>query len=247
MLESELAQRCKSFVADKGLDTDELRKIFYRYEVTTAIDVRRMWQEQAIDGIRYPTRSLHEGCVDTMINDEVGTLNCKCPQSGKVRQMSYYWLESKRGTQKFHCPVSGTGEECHRLGGVRQDAKRRIVRIKINEEIAPLRRCQSTPVDGRGITKDAVHWSASMPGSVATFSWSITICEDLKPSDPGCPESVGDAGDGLYVDPRGSPAANQIADSATGSLRAAKQSTRQCLAAGSWRGLNSQKRSHQRD
>ena len=54
--------------------------------------------------------------------------------------MSYYGLERKRGTQKFHCAVSGTGEgcagqeECHRLGGVRQDAKRRIVRIKINED-----------------------------------------------------------------------------------------------------------------
>ena len=54
--------------------------------------------------------------------------------------MWYYGLERKRATQKFHCPVSGTGEgcagreECHRLGGVRQDAKRRIVRIKINED-----------------------------------------------------------------------------------------------------------------
>ena len=75
-----------------------------------------------------------------MIHDEVGTLYCKCPETGKVRQMSYYGLERKRGTQKFHCPVSDTGEvcagreECHRLGGVRQDAKRRIVRIKINED-----------------------------------------------------------------------------------------------------------------
>ena len=137
MLENELAERCKSFVADKGLDADELRKIFYRHGVTTAIDVRRMWQEEAVDGLRYPTRSLNEDRVDTMIHDEVGTLYCKCPETGKVRQMSYYGLERKRGTQKFHCPVSDTGEvcagreECHRLGGVRQDAKRRIVRIKI--------------------------------------------------------------------------------------------------------------------
>ena len=54
--------------------------------------------------------------------------------------MWYYGLERKRATQKFHCPVSGTGEvckefeECHRLGGTRQDAKWRIVRIKINED-----------------------------------------------------------------------------------------------------------------
>ena len=74
MLESELGERCKSFVADKGLDTDALRKIFYRYGVTTAIDVRRMWQEEAVDGLRYPTRSLNEGRFDTMIHDEVSTL-----------------------------------------------------------------------------------------------------------------------------------------------------------------------------
>ena len=140
MLESELGERCKSFVADKCLDTDELRKIFYRHGVTTAIDVRRMWQEAAVEeGFRHPTRSLVEGRIDTMFHDEVGTLYCKCPKSGKVRQMSYYGLERKRGTQKFHCPVSGIDEvcagreQCHRLGGVRQDAKRRIVRIKINE------------------------------------------------------------------------------------------------------------------
>ena len=54
--------------------------------------------------------------------------------------MWYYGLERKRATQKFHCPVSGTGEvckgreECHRLGGTGQDAKRRNVRIKINED-----------------------------------------------------------------------------------------------------------------
>ena len=29
---------------------------------------------------------------------------------------------------------------------------------------APLRRCQSTPIDGSGITKDAVHWTHQCPG-----------------------------------------------------------------------------------
>ena len=92
--------------------------------------------------------------------------------------MSYYGLESKPGTQKFHCPVSGTGEvcagreECHRLGGVRQDAKRRIVRIRINEEklrtFAALPK--STPIDASGCTTEAVHWSASMPGGRSRLS-----------------------------------------------------------------------------
>ena len=52
---------------------------------------------------------------------------------------------------------------------------------------APLRRCRGTPIDGSGCTSNAVHWSASMPGSVATFSWSDTICEDLKPCRCGVP------------------------------------------------------------
>ena len=193
MLESELAQRCKSFVTDKGLDTDALRKIFYRLGVTTAIDVRRMWQEEAVDGLRHPTRSLYEGRVDAMFHDE-GKLYFKCPKIGKVRQMSYYGLESKRATQKFHCPMSGSGEscagreECHRLGGVRQDAKRRIVRIKINEDkLRTFTALPSTPIDGSGCTRNAMHWSASTPGSVATFSWSATICEGLKPCRCGLP------------------------------------------------------------
>ena len=41
---------------------------------------------------------------------------------------------------------------------------------------APLRRCRDTPIDGSGCTG-----GASMPGSVATFSWNATICEGLKP------------------------------------------------------------------
>ena len=77
MLESELAERWRSFVADKGLDTDELRKILYRHGVTTVIDVRRMWQEEAVEGIRHPTRSLYEGRVDTVFHDEVGTVGSK--------------------------------------------------------------------------------------------------------------------------------------------------------------------------
>ena len=66
-------------------------------------------------------------------------------------------------------------------------------------------------------------------------------------TDVGCPESVGDAGDGLYVDLPGSAAAHEIADTATGSLTAVKQSTQQCLAAGSCAAWILQNRSHQHD
>ena len=74
MLESELAERRRSFVADKDFDTDVLRKILYRHGVTTAIDVRRMWREVAVEGLRHPTRPLYEDHVDTMFHDEVSKL-----------------------------------------------------------------------------------------------------------------------------------------------------------------------------
>ena len=192
MLESELAERCRSFVADKGLDTDALRKILYRGGVTTAINVRRMWREVAVEGFRHPTRSLYEHRVDTMFHDEVGKQYCKCPQTGKVRQMSYYGLERKRGTQKCHCPALVRG-----VPGVRS-AIDSVALAKIQNgaayasrltrtSFAPLRRCRGTPIDGNGCTRNAVHWSVSLAGSVTTFSWSSTICEDLKPCRYGLP------------------------------------------------------------
>ena len=156
--------------------------------VTTAINVRRMWREVAVEGFRHPTRSLYEHRVDTMFHDEVDKQYCKCPQTGKVRQMSYYGLERKRGTQKCHCPVSGIGEgcagreECHRLGGVSQDPKRRSVRIKINED--KLRTFAALPRHTyrwkRHVQEDAVHWSVSLLGSVTTFSWSSHYMRGLE-------------------------------------------------------------------
>ena len=106
MLESELGERCKSFVADKCLDTDELRKIFYRHGVTTAMDVRRMWQEAAVEeGFRHPTRSLVEGRIDTMFHDEVGTLYCKWPE---IRQSSAD-VVLRSGEKMRHTEVSLSG------------------------------------------------------------------------------------------------------------------------------------------
>ena len=185
MLENELAERCKSFVADKGLDADELRKIFYRHGVTTAIDVRRMWQEEAVDGLRYPTRSLNEDRVDTMRWARC-TANARKPaRFGRCRITD--WRENAaRRSFTVRCP---TPVRC--VPGVRSAIGSAVFAKMQNgasyasrstrTSFAPLRRCRGTPIDGSGITKDAVHWSVSMPGSVATFSWNATICEGLKP------------------------------------------------------------------
>ena len=94
--------------------TDVLRKILYRLGGAPAIEVRHKWQEEAVDGLSYPTRSLNEGRVDTMFHDEVGKMYCKCPQTGKVRQMSFYGLERKRAKQKFTVRCRKPAEGLHR-------------------------------------------------------------------------------------------------------------------------------------
>ena len=141
MLESELGERCKSFVADKGLDTDELRKIFYRHGVTTAIDVRRMWQEAAVEeGFRHPTRSRWLRVVLTRcftMKWARCTANARNPAKFGRCRITVWKENAAHRSFTVRCPalmrcVPGR-EQCHRLGGVRQDAKRRIVRIKINE------------------------------------------------------------------------------------------------------------------
>ncbi len=80
----------------------------------------------------------------------------------------------------------------------------------------------------------AAHLSKETAAQQTQYTGAPLYARTLDHADAGCPVSVGDAGDGLYVGPRGwSAVAHEIADSATGSLTAVKQTTRQCLTAGS--------------
>ena len=80
--------------------------------MTTAIDVRRMWREVAVEGLRHPTRSLYEDHVDTMFNDEVGKLYCKSPKSGKARwrmprcKTAHRTNPDQRGQASHYCGVA---------------------------------------------------------------------------------------------------------------------------------------------
>ncbi len=108
-LDSPLLARCDSFVAGRGLDNDVLRAKLYRKGILPVIDTRNLWQEKNLDPdqLQVPTRSLDDSLCDSILRTECGDLHCKCPQSGKIRPMSYQGRESQRGTLKWACPASG--------------------------------------------------------------------------------------------------------------------------------------------
>ncbi len=107
-LDSPLFARCDGFVADRGLDNDMLRAKQYRKGVLPVIDTRNLWQEKNLepDQLQVPSRSLDDSVCDGIVRTECGDLYCKCPQSGKIRPMSYQGRESQRGTLKWACPAT---------------------------------------------------------------------------------------------------------------------------------------------
>lgn len=141
-IDSQWGKRCESFVADRGLDNDKLRRKCHENGILAVIDTRSLWQAENPDPdqLRAPTRSLDADVYDTMLRTECGDLYCRCPKSGKIRPMNYQGYESKRGTLKWVCPASVydltcTGrEECHRLGKVRAGARSRVVRTRVDAD-----------------------------------------------------------------------------------------------------------------
>ena len=130
-LDSELSTRCKSFVADRGLDSNPLRKRLFEAEVLAVIANRNLWQDKNLDPdqLRVATRCLDENTIDTMLRTEHGDLYCRCPQSREIRPMHYQGYEKKRGTLKWACPAAVYDlqcqgqDECYRQGNVRAGAR----------------------------------------------------------------------------------------------------------------------------
>ncbi len=106
-VDSDLGRRCETFVADRGLDNDKIRKQLHEQGILALIDTRNLWQEDNLnpDQLKVPTRSLEADVYDTMLRTECGDLYCRCPESGRIRLMHYQGYEQKRGTLK--CGVSG--------------------------------------------------------------------------------------------------------------------------------------------
>ena len=142
---SPAGERCVDFVADRGLDDDQLRRQLHECGVTPLIEARRMWRDQPVGEFKQPTRALFEDRVDTIVYTEFGSVHCVCPQSGEVRRMIYAGFENDRQTLKYRCPAVEYGlhcagrRDCHRMGGLSPKAKQRVVRIKVDDGKHPMR------------------------------------------------------------------------------------------------------------
>ena len=141
--ESPWSGRTESFVADRGLDSDRLRKRLYDKGIVPVIQSRKLWQDDNLhpDQLNVPTRPFQDiAGVDTLLRTEEGVLYCQCPATRTIRQLNYQGRETRRNTLKragpaavydLHCEGR---EQCYRMGQVKAGARTRIVRQKINPD-----------------------------------------------------------------------------------------------------------------
>ena len=83
-----------------------------------------------------PTTPLDADVYDAMLRTECGDLNCRCPESGRIRPMHFQGYE--KSTLKRVCPDIAFEFDCqgrserYRLGEVTASAKSRVVRTKVD-------------------------------------------------------------------------------------------------------------------
>ena len=139
----ELAQRCKDFSADRGLDSAETKALLWDdYGVRPLIDTRELWREEknlpGYDPSKPITRPLDPARADTIVHTEKGSLHCICPATGEQRDLAFQGFEADRNTLKYRCPAAAYGldcqgqTQCHRAGGVQPGDYGRVVRIKLD-------------------------------------------------------------------------------------------------------------------
>ena len=136
---SQWSRRCESFVADRGLDSNRLKKRLFEADILSVIANRNLWQDENLDSdqLRVATRSLDENQFDTLLRTEHGDLYCKCPQSEQIRPMHYQGYEKSAarssGPVRLRSIISSARgrDECYRAGNVTAGAKTRVVRVKV--------------------------------------------------------------------------------------------------------------------
>ena len=116
----ELAQRARSFCADRGLDSGPLRaRLFDEYNILPVIDNRKLWREEK-KAINYDakdkvTRPLYPERADNISYDEAGRVYCHVPyhqnqdisdKPARMQQMIYYGYDKQRCSIKFRCPAA---------------------------------------------------------------------------------------------------------------------------------------------
>lgn len=140
-----LAERCRDFSADRGLDSGETKALLWdEYRIRPLIDTRELWREERqaphFDPTKPITRPLDPERVDTIVHTEKGAVHCICPATGEQRDLAFQGFEAGRDTLKFRCPAAAYGLECegqaqcHQAGDVNPGEYGRIVRIKITEQ-----------------------------------------------------------------------------------------------------------------
>jgi hypothetical protein len=136
----ELAERCRDFSADRGLDSAETKTLLWdSYGIRPLIDTRELWREEKrhpdYDPSKPITRPLFPDRVDTIVHTEKGRVHCICPHTGEQRDLAFQGFEADRNALKYRCPAAAYGldcqgrERCHRAGGVTPGEYGRIVRI----------------------------------------------------------------------------------------------------------------------
>ena len=145
--EPTLAERCRDFSADRGLDSGPLKaRLWDTWAIRPLIPARRLWQAEKRDAATMPkgtaaadepTRALDPRRADTVVHTEKGEVRCICPASGTERAMVFQGFEADRATLKYRCPAAAERsvcegrERCHRLAGCRPGPYGRIVRVPL--------------------------------------------------------------------------------------------------------------------
>ena len=139
----QLAERCRDFSADRGLDSAETKALLWDdYGIRPLIDTRELWREEKqhpdYDPSKPITRPLDPERADTIVHTEKGSVHCVCPVTGEQRDLAFQGFETDRNTLKYRCPAAAYGLECqgqaqcHQAGGVNPGEYGRIVRIKLD-------------------------------------------------------------------------------------------------------------------
>jgi len=113
----ELAERCRDFSADRGLDSAETKALLWDdYAIRPLIDTRALWREEKTlpdyEPARPITRPLNPTRADTIVHTEKGTVHCVCPASGQQRDLAFQGFETDRNTLKYRCPAAAYGLQC---------------------------------------------------------------------------------------------------------------------------------------
>jgi hypothetical protein len=141
----ELAERCRDFSADRGLDSAETKALLWDdYAIRPLIDTRELWPEEKAhpdyDPAKPITRPLYPERVDTIVYTEKGSVHCICPASGVQRDLAFQGFEADRDALKYRCPAAAYGldgagrEACSHSGGVAPGDDGRIMRIRLDEQ-----------------------------------------------------------------------------------------------------------------